>query len=249
VDAADGADLDAVVAADAAVAVAVVSARAAEHAIFLHPNTLRHKASLAAVTVARIVVETAVEIAEAVVAIRIVAAATIVARGVTSTIAVPTLRVRPRHPIPRKNRLYCRANRSRNIAGVRYRKQLRLLRLPSRNASNRRLNRKKRSRAFPASRLRQTLRVVREADCPAGSSLALPRKALKQRNRTSPLRKIFRMKSVATYPPKLMKTKKLRGAANLPKRKPLQKWTSAKKKPSCFPPTSSKPSRIWFARK
>jgi hypothetical protein len=138
VDAADGADLDAVVAADAADAVAVVSARAAVHAIFLHPSTLRHKASLAAVTVARIVVETAVEIAEAVAAIRIVAAATIVARGVTSTIAVPTLRVRPRHPIPRKNRLYCRANRSRSIAGGQCRKHLQLLLSWNRNASNRR---------------------------------------------------------------------------------------------------------------
>ncbi len=77
----------------------------------------------------------------------------IVAPGVTSTTAVPKLRVRPSLPIPRKKRLYCLANRSRNIAGGQCRKLRQLLQLRSQNASNLRLSRMSHSRAFPASRL------------------------------------------------------------------------------------------------
>jgi hypothetical protein len=198
----------AVVAADAADAVAADSARVA-HATFLLPSTLRHKAAnLAAAIVAETVAQTVVEIAAGV--IRSAVVTIIAGLGVTSTIAVPMLRVRPHHPIPRKNPLYCLANRSRSIAGVRYLKRLQLLQLPSQNASNRGLNPMNRSRAFPVSRLRQTLRVVRVADCPVGFSPALLQRASKQWSRTSPSRKISPTKCAVQHPRKLTRTKKLR---------------------------------------
>src|SRR5882724_6851649 len=142
--------------------------------------------------------------------------------GATLTTAVRTppaprlLRSRPR------NRLCCRVNRSRSIAGARYHKLPLPLQSPS--ASNSTMNPKSRSLVFRASRLPQTLLAVLAADCQAGFSPVLPQKVLRRPSQTRQLRKTWSRKHAARQPPKTRR------------RALAKKSTSVTRKRRNFPP-------------